>query len=302
MDITQEGLRTLAAVVREGTFDAAAASLHITPSAVSQRIKALEAAVGRVVLRRTKPVTATPDGEILVRLARQWELLLAETRVAFVGEPAADDVPVTAQPRMHLPIATNADSLATWLLPALARFHREHPVAVEVFRDDETRSSALLRSGDALAAVTSEPLAVRGCALHSLGSMRYLPVATPEFIDTWLPDGLDAESLARAPMVQFDRNDHIQRNIAAALAGRPIDPPATYIPASTEYHRAVELGIGWGAVPDVQIEDALDDGRVRPIADHHMDVPLYWQYWKLSSPLLHHLTDLVIDGARAVLR
>ncbi|MCZ4578467.1 LysR family transcriptional regulator ArgP [Gordonia amicalis] len=302
MDISQEGLRTLAAVLREGTFDAAASSLHVTPSAVSQRIKALESAVGRVVLRRTKPASATPDGEVLVRLARQWELLLAETRAEFVGEPDHDDAPVTARPRVHLPIATNADSLATWLLPVLARFHREHAVAVEVFRDDETRSGALLKSGDVLAAVTSEPLAVRGCALHSLGSMRYLPVATPEFIETWLPDGLDAEALSRAPMVQFDRNDHIQLNMVAALAGRAVDPPAAYIPASTEYHRAVTLGIGWGAVPVVQIREALDDGRVRMIADHHLDVPLYWQYWKLSSPLLQHLTDLVLAGAAEVLR
>ncbi|SDU73887.1 LysR family transcriptional regulator ArgP [Gordonia westfalica] len=302
MDISQEGLRTLAAVLREGTFDAAAASLHITPSAVSQRIKALESAVGRVVLRRTKPASATPDGEVLVRLARQWELLLAETRAEFVGEPGDDDTPVTARPRVHLPIATNADSLATWLLPVLARFHRDHAVAVEVFRDDETRSSALLRSGDALAAVTSDPLAIRGCALQSLGSMRYLPVATPEFIDAWLSDGLDADALSRAPMVQFDRNDHIQLNMVAALAGRAVDPPAAYIPASTEYHRAVSLGIGWGAVPVVQIRDALDDGRVRLIADHHLDVPLYWQYWKLSSPLLQHLTEMVIAGAAEVLR
>ncbi|MGW6032692.1 LysR family transcriptional regulator ArgP [Gordonia terrae] len=297
MDISQEGLRTLAAVLREGTFDAAATALHITPSAVSQRVKALESAVGRVLLRRTKPATATPDGEVLVRLAKQWELLLAETRAEFVGTAADDDLPLTARPRVHLPIATNADSLATWLLPVLARFHREHAVAVEVFRDDETRSSAMLRTGDVLAAVTSEPLAIRGCTLHSLGTMRYLPVATAEFIDTWLPDGPDADSLARAPMVQFDRNDHIQRNISAALAGGPVDPPAVYIPASTEYHRAVELGIGWGAVPVVQISEALDSGRVRLVADHHIDVPLYWQYWKLSSPLLQQLTTAVIDGA-----
>ncbi|MFE0748677.1 LysR family transcriptional regulator ArgP [Gordonia sp. NPDC058843] len=297
MDISQEGLRTLAAVLREGTFDAAATALHITPSAVSQRVKALESAVGRVLLRRTKPATATPDGEVLVRLAKQWELLLAETRAEFVGTAADGDLPLTARPRVHLPIATNADSLATWLLPVLARFHREHAVAVEVFRDDETRSSAMLRTGDVLAAVTSEPLAIRGCTLHSLGTMRYLPVATAEFIDTWLPDGPDADSLARAPMVQFDRNDHIQRNISAALAGGPVDPPAVYIPASTEYHRAVELGIGWGAVPVVQISEALDSGRVRLVADHHIDVPLYWQYWKLSSPLLQQLTTAVIDGA-----
>lgn len=110
MDISQEGLQTLAAVLREGTFDGAAAVLHITPSAVSQRIKALETSVGRVVVRRTKPATATPDGEILVRLAKQWELLIEEARTELLGSSSAHDAD---ESRIHLPIAANADSLAT---------------------------------------------------------------------------------------------------------------------------------------------------------------------------------------------
>ncbi|MDL9935196.1 LysR family transcriptional regulator ArgP [Gordonia sp. ABSL1-1] len=298
MEIGLDGLRTLTAVLREGTFDAAAASLHITPSAVSQRIKALELQVGRVLLRRTKPATATADGEVLIRLAEQWELLAAEARAELVGDPGPGGVDRLDRPRIHLPIASNADSLATWLLPVIAQLHRDHPVTVEVLRDDETRSATLLRSGDVLGAVTSEPAGIRGCELRPLGAMRYLPVATPEFIDTWLPDGPQTSSLARAPMVMFDRNDHLQHQVAATIAGAPLNPPTTYVPASAEYHRAIELGVGWGAVPESQIRDALAAGRVHRISDTHHDVPLYWQYWRLSSPLLQRLTELIVDAAR----
>ncbi len=293
MEISQEGLQTLAAVLREGTFDAAAAALHITPSAVSQRIKALESSVGRVVLRRTKPTTATPDGEVLVRLAKQWELLASEARSELLGGQTAQDT----ESRIHVPIAANADSLATWFLPVLARMHAEHPVAIEVLRDDESQNSRFLRSGEVLGAITSDPLGIRGCAILPLGAMRYIPVATPAFVERWLPDGPTTEALSRAPMVLFDRNDYLQRNVLAAIAEQPVSPPISYIPASTEFHRAVELGIGWGAVPQVQIADALRSGRAVRIVDHHVDVPLFWQYWKLSSPILDALTELTVAAA-----
>src|SRR5438309_8331653 len=69
--IDQGQLEALLAVVAEGTFDAAAHALHVTPSAISQRIRALETRVGRVLLRRSKPVTATPAGASLLQAARQ---------------------------------------------------------------------------------------------------------------------------------------------------------------------------------------------------------------------------------------
>ncbi|WP_323961033.1 LysR family transcriptional regulator [Arthrobacter sp. JZ12] len=52
-----EHLRALAAIIDEGTFEAAADLLCITPSAVSQRIKTLEASVGQIVVRRGVPST-----------------------------------------------------------------------------------------------------------------------------------------------------------------------------------------------------------------------------------------------------
>ncbi|GAC67064.1 LysR family transcriptional regulator ArgP [Gordonia soli] len=298
MDISHDGVVTLAVVLREGTFDAAAKALHITPSAVSQRIKALETAVGRIVVRRTKPATATPDGEVLVRLAEQWTLLVDEAQSQLVGLPDSSASDPRDRPRVHVPIAANADSLATWLLPVLAQAHRDHPMAVEVMRDDESQNSLLLRSGEVLGAITSDPIAIRGCTIVPLGAMRYLPVATPEFVETWLPDGPTDRDLARAPMVMFDRNDYLQRDTLRTVTAGTIDPPIVYIPASTEYHRAIAAGMGWGAVPIAQVPDALADGSLVPIVDSHVDVPLHWQFWTLSSPLLAALTTAVVDAAR----
>ena len=301
MQITQEGLQTLSAILTEGTFDAAAQKLHVTPSAVSQRIKALESAVGRVVVRRTKPITATPDGEILIRLARQWELLLDEARTELVGEQSHPDADEPGRTRIRLTIATNADSLATWLLPALATAHRQLPIVTEVLRGDETRSGEFLKTGDAIGAITSDPIRIRGCTLVPLGSMRYFPIATKEFADTHFPDGLTAGAIERAPMVMFDRDDHLQRQVLGMLADSPLEPPIVYIPASTEYRRSIELGIGWGAVPTLQLPDDLAAAGMTRIGKRHIDVPLYWQYWSVSSPVVSALTEIIVDDARRAL-
>ena len=92
-DITQldpVALRTLAVAVRLGTFEAAARELHVTPSAVSQRIKALETRIGRVLLHRVKPLEPTEAGLVLVRLATQTELLEREAVAELVEEPDAE--------------------------------------------------------------------------------------------------------------------------------------------------------------------------------------------------------------------
>ncbi|RPA59018.1 LysR family transcriptional regulator ArgP [Gordonia oryzae] len=295
MNLSQDGLHTLATVLRAGTFEAAAAQLHVTPSAISQRIKAMEHSVGRVLVQRTKPVRATRDGEVLLRLAEQWELLATEAHLELAG--ATSGAHDADKSLVHLPIAANADSLATWLLPALARFHHGHPAAVEVIRDDESRNAEHLRSGEVLGAISSVPDRIRGCRMQMLGVMRYIPVATPDYLARWMPDGPTEAALARAPMVQYDRSDTLQREVLRMLSPAPADPPAVYIPASSEYHRAVEYGMGWGAVPRVQITDALDAGRLVTFTDRRVDVPLYWQYWTLASPLLSALTHAIVEAA-----
>ncbi|MBY4568904.1 transcriptional regulator ArgP [Gordonia sihwensis] len=298
MEFPVEGLVTLAAVLREGTFEAAAASLHVTPSAVSQRIKALEQSVGRVLVRRTKPATPTVDGEVLARLGEQWEVLVAEARGALIGTAPEFDGDPRHLPRVELSIACNADSLATWFLPVLAELHREHAVSIDVNRDDESITTALLRSGDVIGAVTSDPVGVRGCETIELGSLRYFAVASPAFIEYWLPHGVRARDMRYAPMVMFDSNDHLQIKTLKQLVAEPISPPVHYIPAAAEYRRAIAAGIGWGAVPEVDLDDEHTGRDLVKLSQTPVDVPLFWQYWKLQSPAVTALTEIIVAHAR----
>ncbi|MGA7149383.1 MAG: LysR family transcriptional regulator, partial [Microbacterium sp.] len=87
MRIPFELAETLAVVVDDGTLDAAAQRLHITPSAVSQRIKTLEELLGRVVLVRSKPVRPTDAGSAVIRLARQAALLEHDTLAELGADP-----------------------------------------------------------------------------------------------------------------------------------------------------------------------------------------------------------------------
>ena len=288
MDLDLAQLRALEATVRTGTLDAAARALHVTPSAISQRLKALETATGRVLLVRSRPVRPTESGQALLRLARQVDLLTADT----VRELALEDGdrPVT------LPIAINADSLDTWVLPALAPLAGE--LAFDLHREDQEHTAALLRDGRVTAAVTADATPVPGCSVTRLGGMRYRPMATPAFVERWFPSGVTDAALHRAPVVVFDRKDDLQHTY---LRRRGVDveaPPLHHVPASADYLRAVALGFGWGMVPKQQ----EPPGRLVELDDAgSVDVVLYWQQWKLRSPSLDRVAEAVLAAARRAL-
>jgi LysR family transcriptional regulator (chromosome initiation inhibitor) len=278
-------LRALAAVVTEGTFDAAARHLHVTPSAVSQRIKALETSVGRVLVTRTKPVQPTTAGESLLRLARQVALL-TDDLARELGDEGAATV---------MPLAVNADSLATWVLPALASVGP--PLVFDLHRVDEARTADLLRAGTVMAAVTSSAEPVPGCSVVRLGRMRYRASASAAFVQMWFPEGVTPAALAHAPMVVFDRDDRMQDRYLQRRSRRRLDPPRHHVPASSDFRDAVRLGLGWGMVPDLQATPDLVELEPRGVMDTH----LFWQQWRLRSASLDRVSVAVRAAAAQVL-
>ena len=290
MDWDLAQLEALATAVAEGSFDAAARRLHVTPSAISQRIKALETNVGRVLLIRSRPVRPTASGEALLRLARQIEMVTddAARELADSGE---------AEPPT-LALAVNADSLSTWLPQALATV--EPPVCFDLRRADETRTAELLRDGTVAAAVTALADPLPGCTVTSLGYMRYRPRATPGFLERWFAGGVTGATLARAPVVMFDRSDVLQDRYLRRRSRRAMHPPRHYVPGSSAFAEAVRLGLGWGMVPDLQAE-ALG-GLVELDPDGAVDVNLYWQQWRLPSPTLERAAAAISAQASTVLR
>lgn len=296
MQIPLDLARTLAAVIDAGTFEAAAAELNITPSAVSQRVKQLEQRLGRVLVVRSKPVRVTEAGAAVVRLARQLALLEHDALAAF----GAGDAPSARH--TAVPLAVNADSLGTWFLPALARIAERHPVVFDLHRDDQDFTAELLESGTVMGAVTSRAAPVAGCLVRPLGVMRYTAVATPGWVARWCPEGPDAAALAEAPRVDFDRRDDLQAEYLRLIGTEAAEPPRHYVPASNDFATAVKLGLGWGLLPGFQSDDELADGRLVALGGPSVDVPLYWQQWNLGSPLLDAIAEGITAEARRALR
>jgi len=284
---------TLAVVVEEGTMDAAARRLRITPSAVSQRISALEAQLGQVLLVRGRPARATPAGQSVVRWARE---------VALLEHDALDELGVDGAATTSVAIAVNADSLATWLLPALVALTATHPVVVDLRRADEDDTADLLTDGSVLAAVTTRRTPVSGCRSLPLGTMVYEAVAERAFAERWFGGAaVTRETLERAPVVDFDRRDDLQTRWLEAHGADAARPPRHYVPASVEFARAIIAGMGWGLLPRSQSGEALADGRLVALGGTPARVPLYWQHWNLRSPLVDALTSAVRAAASVAL-
>ena len=279
-------LETLLVILEEGSFEVAAAVLGITPSAVSQRIKALEQKTGRILLHRSTPVTATEAGEILLQSARRMALLQAETDARLQARLA----------RVPLTVAVNSDSLATWFKQVVRDVAKRGEVALRIRIEDEARSLAMLHRGDVLGAITREHAPVSGCESTYLGSLRYFAVAAPN-----LAEGF--ESWETMPLVGYGPNDQI---LDDAMRERFIDSHVirarvSQIPSSEGYLDAVRHGLGWGLVSELQARPLIDAGELKVLDDKPMDIDLYWQRWRLESEMLEHLTEIVV-AASSVLR
>ena len=273
-----------------GSFEQAAAQLTITPSAISQRIAALETELGYPLLIRSRPCRPTSAGQRLLQYLRRSRMLEAEFRADLSnGESAA----------INVAIAVNNDTLATWLLPALAGFLEQENMTVEILLDDQTFTYSLLEKGLALAGVSSEPAPMRGCTVVPLGVMRYRLVAQKAFAQRWFAQGFQRDAVLRAPVLFFDRKDKLQSDfIERRLGILPGNYPVHYVPSSDPFVRAIRSGQGYGMLPAQQYGDALQSGELVDLCPgDYLDVPLYWHAWRVQSPKLERLGHRIVAAA-----
>jgi LysR family transcriptional regulator, chromosome initiation inhibitor len=288
-------LAAVAAVVQQGSFDGAARALNVTPSAVSQRVKLLEERLGTVLIARGMPCTATEAGRLLCRHVERVGMLEHDLRDALpqVARERA------AEARTTLRIAVNADSLATWFVAAMALFTRQENVLLDIAMDDQEHTVEWLRTGQVLAAVTSHAQPVQGCNSVSLGKLRYLAVASPEFAKRHFSGGVDATSLGRAPSLRFSPKDRLQTLWMRRLCRREIHAPAHWLPSTQAFVDGAIAGVGWGMNPAALIRQHLKSGAlVELVADRPLLVSHYWQHTRLNVPMLDRLTQAVTTTAR----
>jgi len=280
----------LLAVVDAGSFELAAASLHLTPSAVSQRVSGLESAVGVPLLIRSRPIRLTGAGQRLVQYLRRSRLMAQE----FLAELKAEEA---MPPR--IPVAVNNDTLGTWFLPELSPFLNRENILLEIILDDQDHTYSLFEKGLVLAGVSSEPEPMRGCRSQHLGFMRYRLLAQPEFAARFFPDGFTREAARKAPVMFFDRKDSLQEIFIERELGLPLGAyPIHYVPSSDPFVESIKLGMGYGMLPRQQYKELVASGElVDLVPGKYLDIHLYWHCWKIQSPKLELLTEQVLAAA-----
>ncbi|ALN55860.1 LysR family transcriptional regulator ArgP [Lysobacter yananisis] len=297
MDLLHPQLAAFAAVLEEGSFEAAARRLSVTASAVSQRIKALEDRLGQVLVVRQAPCRPTRAGERLLRRVRPMQALEAEALADFLPEDRE------AAPTRPVVVAVNDDSLDSWFLAAMARLHRQHGYLFDIRVDDQDHTLDLLRNGTALGAITAEANALQGCNVHPLGVMRYRAIASPQFAARHFADGMNAAALARAPMIVFNRKDELQWRYVRRITRARLAPPVHYVPTSTGFVEASALGLGWCLAPESLTGAALRGGRIVLVdPGRSLDVPLYWQHAAVRSSVLQRIGAALREAATEALR
>lgn len=293
-------LECLAAIVETGGFEKAAQRLHVTQSAVSQRLRALEELAGSVLVVRSRPLRPTRAGQLLLKHAQQMRLLRAD-----LVRDLQDLAPHTADldAGTSLAVAVNADSIATWALQALTPLVRAG-LALEVITDDQDFTQEWLRSGQVLGCVTTLGQPLQGCRVQALGAMRYMAVASPEFAQQHLPQGLNAHNFHRVPFLCFNRKDDMQSEFVAGLLGlSKVALHSLYLPNSEAQVRAVEAGWGVGVLPELLVRDRLTQGHLIDVAPATMlSIDLYWHCWNLDSALLRKLTEALQQTANLLLK
>jgi LysR family transcriptional regulator (chromosome initiation inhibitor) len=288
-------LEALAMVVQEGGFEKAATLMNLTQSAVSQRVRLLEDRVGKILLSRTSPPQPTAAGQQLIKHYLQVRLL--EDGLEEEASEANDSTPV------RLSIGINADSLASWFLPAIGPLLEDGKVLIDMHVDDQEQTHKLLRDGVVVGCISGMSSPMQGCKVEYLGSMKYRLLARPDFIAKWFPDGFTSLFAENAPAVMFNHKDMLHYKILQDVFGNVVKLRAVhYVPSIEQYLQMVRTGYAYGMIPDWQSETLRKTGEIIEIHERAYDlVKHYWHCWNLESVPLKRFSSRLVREAKTVL-
>lgn len=284
-------LAVLDAVASHGSFDKAALALGITQSAVSQRIKALEDASGRLLIIRGQPAVPTGLGQRLIVHHRNVKLMEASLDIDLGNSVSMPEIA----------IAIDADSLATWFPDTLSALLAPPRCQLDVRLADSDSALQMVRDGTVFGCVAAESGtaldAAAATSVTPLGTLRYVCVATPVFAGHWFGDGFSAEAVQLAPAV-VGQHGLLARFLAEQLSMREPFPHHT-LPVETARRSCVQDGLAYGLMPQRLAAPALATERlVDLLPGSTLDVPLSWHAWTLDTPFTKLLSEQIVKSAR----
>lgn len=250
------GLRAFVESGRAGSITAAARTLGVTPGAVSQQVKALEARL-RVTLfkRHIREIRLTPAGVRLLSDVDDAFRRIEDALGNVQGRPASGDRVLT--------VTTTGSFATTWLVPRLGRFTLEHP-GVDV-RVVTTTDLLPLGTGPGCA-----DIAIRhglgnwpGLEAQRLFHPRLVPVGSPGLLRSGPPIREPADCLQYPLLHDAAGADWRLWFRAFGLGGRdPRIARGTRFSESTPLIRAACAGQGLALVRDIYVEEDVAAGRL----------------------------------------
>ncbi len=285
-------IEALDAIVYQGSFERAAEHLFVSQSAISQRIKQLEKFLAQPVLIRSQPPKPTPIGKKLLGLYRRVRLLEHEILPELKNDTSTRPV--------QLSLATNADSLATWLLPALKNVMKQRQVELKLTIYGEYRSIEKLKSGEVTGAISLESQPIPGCRADYLGRIDYVCVASPEFYQRYFSKGVNNQTLAKAPAVSYDQYDDLHKTFLTEHFNVNPDSVIHHNISSSEAFLKVALaGVAYCLIPRLQITDELDIGVLVDVTPGFlMSHRIYWHHWQLETGVLQEISHAIVGYAQ----
>lgn len=288
-------LEALALVIEEGGFEKAARKLHITQSAVSQRVKMIEEEAGQILVTRMTPPTATATG--LKFLAHYHQVKLLEENLAPEVARNAGTAPIS------LALGVNADSLATWFLDAVEDVVREHHLILDLHVDDQEQTQKLLQNGQVCGCISTQPKPLQGCRVERLGCMEYGLYCTPLFAQRWFGEGFKLQGIESAPIIRFNRRDNLNKIFFQQIFQQ--DPPVVstfYVPSSEKFVECILKSLCYGTVPLLQSAPFCRDGRLVDLAPtDKVKVELYFHCWNIKAKTMNNFTRQFVARARHIL-
>lgn len=257
MDLRQASY--VVAVVDEGSFTAAAASIPVSQPSLSQAIGALERELGTELFHRLgRRVALTPAGEAFVAPARRM------LRDAELARAAVADVADLTSGRLDLVALSTL--VVEPLVDLVGRFRRAHPgITVRIAEpEDADAVAAQVRSGRCELGFGDEPSVGPGLEVDRLGRQAILAVLPPGTeVDH---DRLTAARLAAFPLITTPRGTSTRRLLSAALAGRRPGGAEPVLGVVTEHREAIVAlvlaGAGAALLPEPLARAAAQRGAV----------------------------------------
>ncbi len=289
-------IEAAAQVVALGSFERAARALHITQSAVSQRIRALEQQLGQPLIVRGPPPQPTECGRALIRHYEQVRALQGEFEQEL-------DMPRRTPHWQKMAVALNNDSLYYWFIDALLPLLKSKRLLLDLLVADEQHTAALLRSGKVAAAISCRAEAPNGCSSELLGGMEYLCVASRRF-RSYFEAGVTPAVLQQAPHINFDANDTLHGEYLARhfnLDGAAA--PCFNAPSARAFLALTLAGAAYALIPAIEARPYIRSGRLIEVAPGKtVSRSLYWLSWQLKPVLHSEVSAAVVGHARSVLR